>query len=110
MLQHPVRLFTELHEEALLAERIELQAECIKELLFKDGVCDVGKGVTDNYTLQAVLEDQQDEYLYKSLAALWMAKDSDLSRHQAVNKLIRYLDSMVEEAASFQAKHVLGVA
>jgi len=110
MLQHPTELLRAIHEEDFLAERIELQAEALKGLLFKDGVCDVGRGVTDNYTLEAVLKDQQDEYLFKNLAALWMSKDTSLDRHQAVNKLINYLDSMVEEAASFQAKHILGVA
>ena len=110
MLQHPNELDQAIYEEDCKAEKIELQAECIKNLLFKDGVCDVGRGVTDNYTLEAVLEDQQDEHLYKCLSALWRAKDSDLNRHQAVNKLIRYLDSMVEDASSFQAKLILGVA
>jgi hypothetical protein len=104
MLEHPAELIIEVHKEDFLPERIEMQAAFIKQLLFDNGACDVGRGVTDIYTLQDVLEDQQDKYLFKGLAALWRAKDSDLNSRQAANKLINYLDSMVEDAATLQGK------
>ena len=109
MLQHPAELIREIHQEDLLAEQIESQAEYIKEFLFKDGVVDVGRGVTDNYTLEAVLSDYPSEYLFRILADLYQNKDNDLKRHQAVNKLISSLDESVNEASSFQAKILKGV-
>lgn len=110
---HPETALNEIHAADLSAQNIEGQAEIIKGLLLRDGVADVGRAVTDNYTLEAVIEDYQDDCFYKALAAFTQAfnrEDNPWERMAAVRKLDLKLNSMIEDAASFQAKHLLGVA
>ena len=114
MLQHPAELIREVHEEDFQDQRVDLQSECLKSIILADGVVDVGRGITDKYTLQAVIEDYQGEGLTKALAAFAMAfsakEPNALQRMSAVKKLERELDKIVDEGMSFQAKQILGVS
>lgn len=96
------------HEEDLKAERLELQAECLKRMLLADGVVDIGGfGETMNYTIEDAITDWCDDGLFKLLGFLAMNRDSDLNRHQGLNKLLNSLEETIDKAMTFHAKELL---
>lgn len=113
-MNHKINLkLNEVEQAEAKAELIVSQSQTLKDEISQSGqvVYQTGNGVfqkPETLNLLDIIGDFWDVKFDQILADLYQGRESLLTRHQCVNKLIKVLDDCVSEAAYQAAKEMHG--
>lgn len=111
MLQHPQALIAEIHNENEAMHFADIEAaseyaeiQSMKRMIVDHGFCNVGcNGVSDTWLMSEIIEEFQNEGLFKALSDLHRASGT-MSIHAYAIKIKNAMNRMLDEALPEKAQ------